>query len=248
MKPPAEFRLRMKDLVERSGVTRETIRFYIHEGLLPEGAKTARNMAWYGEEHVQRLQLIRRLQQEHFLPLKAIRTLLEESSDFHFSPAQNQVLAAVRRHLHTGKSAAEGVREVGDVCAELGLQRAEIDALERGGHLEVDRVGEQQFLGPSDLELVRGWAQLRQSGLSAERGFGVEDLAALTTVANIMLRQEAHVFEERLRDMSPEEGLAMFVHAIPAINRMFAVLHEREVRRFLDEYFRGPEGVHEHSP
>jgi DNA-binding transcriptional MerR regulator len=237
----------MKELVARSGINRETIRYYINEGLLPEGAKTARNMAWYGEEHVQRLQLIRKLQQEHFLPLKAIRTLLEESSDFHFSPAQNQVLAAVRRHLHTGKAPAAGVREVEEVCAELGLERAEVDALQRSGHLELDRVGQQQYLGPADVELLRSWAELRQSGLTAERGFGVEDLEALTTVTNIMLRQEAHVFEERLRDMSPEEGLAMFVRAIPAINRIFAVLHERELRRFLDEYFRGPQGTPEES-
>ncbi|HMY59542.1 MAG TPA: MerR family transcriptional regulator, partial [Pseudomonadota bacterium] len=68
--------LRMKDLCARTGLPRQAIHFYIREGLLPEGRKTGRNMAYYGEEHIERIALIRRLQEERFLPLRAIKVVL----------------------------------------------------------------------------------------------------------------------------------------------------------------------------
>ena len=59
-----EFPFKMKDLCERTGLERQVIHFYIQQGLLPEGKKTGRNMAYYGEQHVERVKLIRKLQHE----------------------------------------------------------------------------------------------------------------------------------------------------------------------------------------
>ncbi|MFN8644674.1 MAG: MerR family transcriptional regulator [Candidatus Binatia bacterium] len=61
----------MRDLTRATGLTRETIHFYIAQGLLPPGTKTGRNTAEYGREHLERLQRIRDLQAQHFLPLRA---------------------------------------------------------------------------------------------------------------------------------------------------------------------------------
>ncbi|MFN7174973.1 MAG: MerR family transcriptional regulator, partial [Thermaurantiacus tibetensis] len=69
--------MRMRDLERASGIGRETIRFYIREGLLPEPVRTARNAALYGEEHLTRLLAIRRLREDRFLPLGVIRVLLD---------------------------------------------------------------------------------------------------------------------------------------------------------------------------
>ena len=64
--------LKMKDLERATGVGRETIRFYIREGLLPEPARPGRNVAWYDGAFIERIQLIKELQQKRFLPLHAI--------------------------------------------------------------------------------------------------------------------------------------------------------------------------------
>ena len=68
---PDRWCYRMKDLCESSGLPRQAIHFYIQQGLLPPGRKTGRNMAWYTDEHIERLRLIKKLQHEQFLPLKA---------------------------------------------------------------------------------------------------------------------------------------------------------------------------------
>ena len=70
--------LKMSELVEASGVPAATIKHYLREDLLPEPIKTSRNMAWYRPETVERIEVIKRLQEERFMPLKAIRHVLAE--------------------------------------------------------------------------------------------------------------------------------------------------------------------------
>ena len=73
-----EWPYKMKDLCERTGLGRQAIHFYIQRGLLPPGHKTGHNMAYYSEVHLERIQLIRKLQHERFLPLDAIKAILDE--------------------------------------------------------------------------------------------------------------------------------------------------------------------------
>lgn len=51
--------LRMAELSARSGVAASTIRHYLRLGLLPQPLRTAKTMAYYGPEHLERLRQIR---------------------------------------------------------------------------------------------------------------------------------------------------------------------------------------------
>src|SRR5438552_3532047 len=76
--------LKMAELSERTGVSAGTIRYYLREGLLGEGediVRTSRNMAYYPVEYVERIALIKRLQQQRFMPLRVIKGALEEQPD-----------------------------------------------------------------------------------------------------------------------------------------------------------------------
>lgn len=53
--------MRISELSAQTGVTVPTIKYYLREGLLPEGERTAPTQAAYGEMHVQRLRVIRAL-------------------------------------------------------------------------------------------------------------------------------------------------------------------------------------------
>ena len=71
--------LRMSELAVRSGVSAGTIKHYLREGLLgtdDEVVRTSRNMAYYPVEFVDRVRLIKRLQEERFMPLRVIRDLI----------------------------------------------------------------------------------------------------------------------------------------------------------------------------
>ncbi len=63
---PGEPTLKISELAEGAGVPVATVRHYLREGLLPEGRKTSRNMAYYPPELIERIRLIKLLQEERF--------------------------------------------------------------------------------------------------------------------------------------------------------------------------------------
>jgi DNA-binding transcriptional MerR regulator len=74
--------LKMSELAEASGVSAATIKHYLREGLLggrDEVVRTSRNMAYYPPEFVERIRMIKRLQEERFMPLRVIREVLAEA-------------------------------------------------------------------------------------------------------------------------------------------------------------------------
>src|SRR5579859_3802290 len=76
--------LKMSELAERSGVSAATIKHYLREGLLgreAEVVRTSRNMAYYPPQFVDRVRLIKRLQEERFMPLRVIRELIGTDPD-----------------------------------------------------------------------------------------------------------------------------------------------------------------------
>jgi DNA-binding transcriptional MerR regulator len=69
----------LSDLSDLAGVTPRTVRYYIQQGLLPSPGTSGPGTR-YGEGHLRRLRLIRRLQREH-LPLSEIRRQLRSLTD-----------------------------------------------------------------------------------------------------------------------------------------------------------------------
>ena len=67
----------MAELARQSGMPVATLKFYLREGLLEPGRSTGVNQAVYGDEHLERIRLIRALSKVAGLPLQKIRELLQ---------------------------------------------------------------------------------------------------------------------------------------------------------------------------
>ncbi|HEY8638237.1 MAG TPA: MerR family transcriptional regulator [Solirubrobacteraceae bacterium] len=103
--PSAEGMLKMSELAEQSGVSAGTIKHYLREGLLPEPVRTSRNMAWYPPEHVERIRVIKRLQEERFMPLRVIARVLTENG--------RMSRAEVRREFDVPDNVLDRLAEIG---------------------------------------------------------------------------------------------------------------------------------------
>ncbi|MEN8210072.1 MAG: MerR family transcriptional regulator [Thermodesulfobacteriota bacterium] len=73
-----EHMLKMKYLVEATGVAKSTILYYLNRGLLPKPLKTSANMAYYDSECIERIGFIKQLQSSHRLGLAQIKTVLHQ--------------------------------------------------------------------------------------------------------------------------------------------------------------------------
>ena len=161
--------LKMAELAEASGVSAGTIKHYLREGLLPEPVKTSRNMAWYPPEFVERIQLIKDLQERRFMPLKAIKGILDLEGEA------------------TRISAAELKRRYG-VPQEV---------LDRLAELEVITPNSRGY-GASDVRIVEAISRFRAGGYDEKIGFTVYDTLRYKRAMEELVKEEVQVIMERL--------------------------------------------------
>lgn len=74
--------MKIKELVQRTEISKETIHYYIREGLLPKPRKRCKNMADYDESYIEKIRRIKELQYNHFLPLAVIKEILKNPKKF----------------------------------------------------------------------------------------------------------------------------------------------------------------------
>lgn len=140
--------MKMAALSEASGVPVPTIKYYLREGLIPPGSRSAPNQADYGPGHVRRLRLIRSLVMVGDLSLETVRSVLDALDDP--SAQTHEVLGVVHTSL-----ALRGTR-IQD--ADLREQLAETVVFLRslGWKVKLD--------GPAVVELAQTLATLRDLG------------------------------------------------------------------------------------
>ena len=71
-----ERRWRISELVEQTGVPLATVKYYLRERLLPEGAKVTPRLTEYDDRHVRALGLIRILREVGRVPMESLRQLV----------------------------------------------------------------------------------------------------------------------------------------------------------------------------
>ncbi|MEU1970989.1 MerR family transcriptional regulator [Microbacterium sp. NPDC019599] len=107
--------MRISELSAESGVPVATIKYYLREDLLPEGARTSATQATYGEPHIERLRVIRALI-EAGVSVAETRRVLAALDDPPTSPhdllgaAHAAVLPATGEALDTAAAEALAVR------------------------------------------------------------------------------------------------------------------------------------------
>ena len=120
--PTAPARMRMAELAERSRYPVATIKYYLREGLLPAGEATAATQATYGDEHLERLTLIRVLRDVGDLPIASVREVIAAIED-----ARRPLFEVMKTAHH-----ALGPEPVADPDDERLAARADVVAYLRG--------------------------------------------------------------------------------------------------------------------
>ncbi len=234
--PPSQrWTLRMKDLCDLTGLPRQAIHFYIQQGLLPAGNKTGRNMAFYGEEHVERLKLVKKLQHERFLPLKAIKALLDDQ-DTAFTPTQRSFLLGVKQrldHLGRGADSEKAAVDADEVIARHGVPRSDLDRMIELGVLgaRTDDQG-RTLIAEDDAWIVRSWAEILRLGYARELGVEVDDLLMMQEVVQELFNRETTLLASRIDRLPPERAAEMIEKALPLVHALITGFHTAKIRDF----------------
>jgi DNA-binding transcriptional MerR regulator len=216
--------LRIDDLSHETGVPSRTIRFYNTQGLLPPPIMQGR-VAYYNQEHLLVLNIIKKLKEQQNLPLDVIKQLLEirtQRGDVEMNLALKQ---RVLRPLTSTGQDVKLTRE--ELMQQTGATREQIDELARQGLLfPVATEESQQFTG-DDVLLLQLYQHLTRLGLPL----------ALPSLIRFQLRQlvrsemaayEQHLFSHwRAIGLPPEQQATQFEEILTLTDTLISVLHRK---------------------
>ncbi len=217
----------MRDVMQRTGLSRQAIHFYVEEGLVERPVKTGKTMGYYSEGHVERILLIKKLQEEHFLPLKAIRAMLDDKRG-DFTRAQQQVLRDVKARLPaaTIEPADDGEVALAPLLEKTKLARRDVSDLERAGLVEVTR----GRVTAEHAWLIELWGEVRAAGFTRELGFGPELLAIFERGIDAIFADEKQILLRLAAGLPAPRVAEMVERALPLIHSYLVRLHQTKVR------------------
>lgn len=185
--------LKMSELAERSGVSAATIKHYLREGLLgdeDEVVRTSRNMAYYPPTFVDRVRLIKRLQEERFMPLRVIRELIGSDPEraSRLIELEDRIIERAIAEQETGRVSRAKVRETYDVPRNV------LERLEELGVLTPTARG----YDGDDVQIIEAISRFRAGGYEQSIGFTVYDTLRYRQALEPLVEEEVRVLLDRL--------------------------------------------------
>jgi DNA-binding transcriptional MerR regulator len=216
--------LKMSELAERSGVSAGTIRYYLREGLLGDGrdiVRTSRNMAYYPDDYVQRIELIKRLQRQRFMPLRVIKGALEED------PERVHALVELEdRILERALAGAESGKRVSlkAACERYEIPRNVLERLAEIGVLTPKRNGYDDV----DVRIIEAIASFRAGGYDEALGFTVYDTLRYRDALTPLVREEVRALLQRLAgEVDVERALEIVAAGVEPLRELLGAMHSK---------------------
>jgi DNA-binding transcriptional MerR regulator len=214
--------LKMSELADASGVSAGTIKHYLREGLLGESdgvVRTSRNMAYYPPGFVERIRLIKQLQEERYMPLKAIRRVLEEDPD-----RARALVELEDRILDRALAGDESRTSPAELSRRYEIPRDALDRMVEIGLLSPNTRG----FSPRDVQVVEAVSRFRAGGYDEQIGFTVYDTLRYKRAMEALVAEEVAVVLERLAgELAPDRVVELLEAGIEPLRDFIAALHSK---------------------
>ena len=224
--------LKMSELAEQSGVSAGTIKHYLREGLLPEPVRTSRNMAYYPPEFVERIRLIKRLQEDRFMPLRLIKGVIDED------PERAHALIELEDRIIERAAAAQ---ERGRVSRAEVRRRYEVpeNVLERLEGLKILSPNSRGY-DADEVKIIEAISRFRAGGYDERIGFTVYDAVRYREALQPLVEQEVGVLLERLvGEVDVDRAEEIIAAGTEPLRELVGAIHSKLL---LDELRRAREG------
>ncbi|SDO56834.1 MerR family transcriptional regulator [Desulforhopalus singaporensis] len=197
--------MRIKELIEITGVSRQTIHFYTREGLLQRPKKTSPNQAEYSEAHVERIKIIRQLHEQLCFPLETIKKVLEEQEN---SAGNSSVLKTKIEFLRPlDQLLAQDVHSETTFLELTGISPERLEDFEKWEIITPKLVGDQKVYSHHDLTIGRVIGEMRRLGISYERGFRRDAIKEIRDMLHDIAAKVGKDFAYGTKDKVPPEQI-----------------------------------------
>ena len=215
--------LKMSELAERSGVSAATIKHYLREGLLGDGrevVRTSRNMAWYPPEFVDRIKLIKRLQEERFMPLKVIARVMGDDPERAAAliELEDRILERAARDSDRGRMSRAEARRRYD------LPDVVLDRLQEIGVLSPGPRGYDR----DDVAIIEAISRFRAGGYDEALGFTVYDTLRYKEALEPLVEEEIRTLVGRLAgEVEVERAAEIIASGAEPLRELIGAMHSK---------------------
>lgn len=196
--------MKLSELSKKAGVPKETIQYYLREGVLPRPPMRGKRLAEYNESYVDLIGQIKILQERHYLPISLIKRIVgrrEKMSELdkaifrlqseYFSPA-----------LQLSPMSIKGEDEF---CRLSGMNPKYLAQFEEWGLLTPEAAGGQKIYSAMELNLAKLLVEMDRLGLRPEHGFPPEPLLEATERLKTTVGEIAKAFSEKYYNQLGED-------------------------------------------
>lgn len=219
--------LKISELARRSGVSVGTIRHYLREGLLgqeSEVQRTSRNMAYYPPTFVDRILLIKRLQEKRFMPLRVIGQLIEEDPERASAmiELEDEIVESAVRRREEGRISGREVSE------RYALPGNVLERLEEIGVLSPTRSSGEVRYEEDDVAIIEAISRFRAGGFEAKLGFTVYDTLRYREALDPLVKEEARALLDKLAgEVEVQRALEMITSGVEPLRELVGAIHSK---------------------
>jgi len=190
--------------------------------------RTSRNMAYYPEQFVERLRLIKRLQEERFMPLRVIRELIGQDPE-----RAARLIELEDRILERAIEAGESGR----------VSRTSVRSTYKLPKNVLDRLEQLQILTPNgrgydadDVAIIEAISRFRAGGYEQALGFTVYDTLRYRDALGPLVEEEVKVLLDRLAgSVEVERAVEIIASGAEPLRELIGAMHSKLLLRALQE-------------
>jgi DNA-binding transcriptional MerR regulator len=223
--------MKISQLVKRTGVPKETIHFYIREGLLRKPRKSGVNSAEYNETYVDQIQLIKDLRDNYYLPIPEIKKIVK---DFRKQSPSNQAISQFHsRFFRPADRLFANEIEGRDAFRQTtGLGKKWLAKAEEWGVITPEVLADGEALySPDDVAIGKLMVDMDRLGFGPKDGFDPEDLRYIAEfVKKYVVDISKKYYENNLEKMTSKEGVERASQYHELISLFFYHLYRKFIR------------------
>jgi DNA-binding transcriptional MerR regulator len=223
--------VKISQLVKRTGVPKETIHFYIREGLLRKPRKAGVNIAEYHEGYVDQIKLIKDLRDNYYLPIAEIKKIVKSYKkqspiDQAISQFHSKFFRPADRLLANDVAGREAFRKA------TGLGRKWLAKAEEWGVITPeDRHGDTVY-SADDLAIGKLMVDMDRLGFGPKDGHDPEDLRYL---AEFVKKYVVSVFKKYYQNNFEKLTSKEYVERASQFHEVISLFFYHLYRKFVRE-------------
>ena len=223
--------MKIRELVRRTEVPKETIHFYIREGLLRKPRKSSKNVADYNENYIDQIRLIKDLRDNYFLPIPEIKKIIQDYKKQ--SPSDQAISQFHSKFFRFSDRLMAGEIEGKEAfCRVTGLGEKWLTRAEQWGLITPDIRGNNPVYSPDDAAIGKLMVDMDNLGFGPKSGHDPEDLKQISDfVREYLVKAFKKYYQDNLEKLSSADSVARGNQFHELISLLFYHLYRKFARQ-----------------